>query len=76
MKESLYDRLKPENLEHLNRSSKRFPHIGAKIERVLREKEFVLELTIEDLDDMNGMVTDHQNTMTNLNIYNFFNKDA
>ena len=75
MKESLYDRLKAENLSQLNTRSKRFPNMGAKVEKTLRDKRWVLELTVGDLDDMNGMLSDHQNIITNINVFDIFNKN-
>ena len=69
---SLYDKLNKVNKTQLKERTLIYPNLGRKVLRILENKDFVTDLTVGELADMNGMVTLNGEWLTSLNIYEYF----
>jgi len=69
---SLYDKLNKVNKTQLKERTLLYPNLGRKVLRILENKDFVTDLTVGELADMNGMVTLNGEWLTSLNIYEYF----
>ena len=69
---SLYDKLNKVNKTQLKERTLLYPNLGKKVVRILENKDFVTDLTVGELADMNGMVTLNGEWLTSLNIYEYF----
>ena len=69
---TLYDKLNKINKTQLKERSLLYPNLGKKVLRILENKDFVTDLTVGELADMNGMVTLNGEWLTSLNIYEYF----
>ena len=69
---SLYDKLNKVNKTQLKERTLIYPNLGKKVLRILENKDFVTDLTVGELADMNGMVTLNGEWLTSLNIYEYF----
>ncbi len=69
---SLYDKLNKVNKTQLKERTLLYPNLGKKVLRILENKDFVTDLTVGELADMNGMVTLNGEWLTSLNIYEYF----
>ncbi len=69
---SLYDKLNKVNKTQLKEKTLIYPNLGKKVLRILENKDFVTDLTVGELADMNGMVTLNGEWLTSLNIYEYF----
>ena len=69
---SLYDKLNKVNKTQLKEKTLLYPNLGKKVLRILENKDFVTDLTVGELADMNGMVTLNGEWLTSLNIYEYF----
>ena len=54
---SLYEKLNKVNKTQLKERTLLYPNLGKKVVRILENKDFVTDLTVGELADMNGMVT-------------------
>ena len=70
--QSLYDKLNKVNKTQLKERTLIYPNLGRKVLRILENKDFVTDLTVGELADMNGMVTLNGEWLTSLNIYEYF----
>ena len=66
---SLYEKLNKVNKTQLKERTLLYPNLGKKVVRILENKDFVTDLTVGELADMNGMVTLNGEWLTSLNIY-------
>ena len=69
---SLYEKLNKVNKTQLKERTLLYPNLGKKVVRILENKDFVTDLTVGELADMNGMVTLNGEWLTSLNIYEYF----
>ena len=69
---SLYDKLNKVNKTQLKERTLIYPNLCRKVLRILENKDFVTDLTVGELADMNGMVTLNGEWLTSLNIYEYF----
>ena len=72
---SLYDKLNKVNKTQLKERTLIYPNLGRKVLRILENKDFVTDLTVGELADMNGMVTLNGEWLTSLNIYEYFESE-
>jgi len=69
---TLYDRLKKINKKQLEERSLLYPNLGGKVLGILKGKDFVTDLTVGELADMNGIVTLNGEWLNSQNIYDYF----
>ena len=69
---TLYDRLKKINKKQLEERTLLYPNLGGKVLRILKGKDFVTELTVGELADMNGIVTLNGEWLSSQNVYDYF----
>ena len=69
---TLYDKLNKGNKTQLKERSLLYPNVGKKVKRVLQEKSWVIDLTVGEVTDMNGIITRNGEWLDLSNIYGFF----
>jgi len=69
---TLYDKLNKSNKTQLKERSLLYPNVGKKVKRVLQEKSWVIDLTVGEVTDMNGIITRNGEWLDLSNIYGFF----
>ncbi len=73
--DTLYDKLNDSNKNQLRERTLLYPNMGNKVKSILENKNFVIDLTVGELSDMNGMITKNGEWLTSTNAYDFFNTD-
>ena len=71
--DTLYDKLNDSNKNQLRERTLLYPNMGNKVKSILENKNFVIDLTVGELSDMNGMITKNGEWLTSTNAYDFFN---
>lgn len=72
---TLYDKLNKSNKTQLKERSLLYPNIGKKVKRILQEKSWVIDLTVGEVSDMNGIITRNGEWLDLSNIYGFFENE-
>ncbi len=72
---TLYDKLNKSNKTQLKERSLLYPNVGKKVKRVLQEKSWVIDLTVGEVTDMNGIITRNGEWLDLSNIYGFFENE-
>ena len=73
--DTLYDKLNNSNKTQLKERSLLYPHLGQKVKKILDDKSFIIDFTLGELGDLNGMITKNGEWLTNSNIYDFFDNE-
>ena len=71
--DTLYDKLRDANKTQLKERTLLYPNVGKKVKSILENKNYVIDLTLGDISDMNGMITKNGEWLTSTNAYDFFN---
>ena len=72
---TLYDKLNKGNKTQLKERSLLYPNVGEKVKRILQKKSWVIDLTVGEVSDMNGIITRNGEWLDLSNIYGFFENE-
>ena len=72
---TLYDKLNKGNKTQLKERSLLYPNVGKKVKRILQKKSWVIDLTVGEVSDMNGIITRNGEWLDLSNIYGFFENE-